>query len=106
MKAIQKVVVVLVLMVPAGWGADAKAGKSAYDLNCRSCHGADGTPDAMTAKIMKVEMKDLRDPSIQAANNDALKKTILEGKGKMKPVAGLSAAAVENVIAYVKTLKK
>ena len=29
---------------------DATAGKAAYDKACKSCHGADGTPNAAIAK--------------------------------------------------------
>ena len=39
---------------------DATAGKAAYDKACKSCHGADGTPNAAIAKSMKVEMKEPR----------------------------------------------
>ena len=42
-----------------GRAADVNAGKAAYNKACKSCHGADGTPNAAIAKMMKVEMKDL-----------------------------------------------
>jgi hypothetical protein len=35
-----------------------------------------------------------------------LKTVITQGKGKMKPVQGLSDADVGNVIAFIRTLKK
>jgi hypothetical protein len=35
-----------------------------------------------------------------------LKAVITEGKGKMKPVKTVSAGDVDNVIAFVRTLKK
>ena len=87
-------------------GADATAGKAAYDKSCKSCHGADGTPNAAVAKMMKVEMKDLKSPEVQAMSDDDLKKVIADGKGKMKPVAGVSGAAADNVVAYIRTWKK
>jgi mono/diheme cytochrome c family protein len=86
--------------------ADAAAGKAAYDKSCKSCHGADGTPNAAVAKMMKVEMKDLKSPDVQAMSDDDLKKVITEGKGKMKPVASVSGAAADNVVAYIRTWKK
>jgi hypothetical protein len=35
-----------------------------------------------------------------------LKKVITAGSGKMKPVAGLMPAQVDDVVAFVRTLKK
>jgi mono/diheme cytochrome c family protein len=106
MNAISKILILFMLATAPSWAADAKAGQPLYEKSCRSCHGIDGAPSAAVAKMMKVEMKDLRDPAVQALSNDAIKKIIVEGQGKMKPVAGISGAAAENVGAYVKTLKK
>jgi mono/diheme cytochrome c family protein len=87
-------------------GADAKAGQAAYDKSCKQCHGPDGTPNAGVAKMMKVEMKDLKSAEIQAMSAADMKAVITNGKGKMKPVATVTGPAVDDVIAYVKTLKK
>jgi mono/diheme cytochrome c family protein len=85
--------------------ADAKAGQAVYDKACKSCHGADGTPSAAIAKMMKVDMKDLKSADVQAMSDDDLKKVITDGKGKMKPIASASAAAPD-VVAYIRTWKK
>jgi mono/diheme cytochrome c family protein len=84
------------------WAAD---GKAVYDKSCKSCHGADGTASPAMAKMMKVEMKDLKSPDVQAMSDDDLKKIITEGKGKMKPIASAAPAAAD-VVAYVRSLKK
>ena len=86
--------------------ADAKAGQAAYDKSCKSCHGADGTPNAAVAKMMKVEMQDLKSAEVQGMSDDDLKKIIVEGKGKMKPIAAVSGASADNVVAYMRSLKK
>jgi mono/diheme cytochrome c family protein len=83
--------------------ADAKAGKVVYDKSCKSCHGADGTPNAGVAKMMKVEMKDFKTTELSESD---IKKAVSEGKGKMKPIAGVTGAALDNVAEYVKNLKK
>ena len=85
--------------------ADATAGKAAYDKSCKSCHGADGTPNPAIAKMMKVDMRDLKSPDVQATSDDDLKKIITDGKGKMKPVASASGSAAD-VVAYIRTWKK
>jgi cytochrome c553 len=42
------------------FAADTAAGKDVCDKSCKSCHGADGTPNAGVAKMMRVEMTDLK----------------------------------------------
>jgi mono/diheme cytochrome c family protein len=86
--------------------ADAKAGKAIYDSKCKSCHGADGTPNASVAKMMKAEMKDLKSAEIQSMSDADLKSIITSGKGKMKPVKTVTGADLDKVVAYVKSLKK
>ncbi|MGA2880562.1 MAG: cytochrome c [Bryobacteraceae bacterium] len=85
--------------------ADATAGKAVYDKSCKSCHGADGTANPAIAKMMKVDIKDLKSADVQAMSDDDLKKVITDGKGKMKPIASASGSAAD-VVAYIRTWKK
>ena len=81
--------------------ASATDGAAVYTAKCKNCHGADGSGNPAIAKMMNVTMKPL------GGQTDAEVKTaVTAGVGKMKPVAGLAAADVDNVIAYVHTLKK
>ena len=86
--------------------ADAKAGQDVYAKSCKSCHGADGAGNPAIAKMMKVDMKSLDSAEVQAQSDADIAKIIAEGKGKMKPVKSVTGPAVDNVIAYVRTLKK
>jgi mono/diheme cytochrome c family protein len=86
--------------------ADAKAGEASYAKSCKSCHGPDGAGNPAIAKMMKVEMRDLKSADVQAMSDADLNKVITDGKGKMKPVASVSGAAADNVVAYLRTLKK
>jgi hypothetical protein len=43
---------------------------------------------------------------VQKMSDDDLKKVVSGGKGKMKPVSSVSGADLDNVVAYVRTLKK
>ena len=52
--------------------ADAKAGQAVYDKSCKSCHAPDGAGNAAVAKMMKVDMKDLKSPEVQAMSDDDL----------------------------------
>jgi len=97
---------ILSLASAVAFAADAKAGKDAYDKSCKSCHGADGTPNAGVAKMMKVDMRDLKTADVQAQSDDDIKKIVTNGKGKMRPVATVTGASLDNVVAYIRTLKK
>jgi mono/diheme cytochrome c family protein len=95
----------LALTATAALAADAKAGQATFGTSCKSCHGADGTPNAAVAKAMKVEIKDLKSAEVQGKSDDDMKKIITTGTGKMSPVKAVSGADADNVIAYVRTLK-
>jgi len=84
--------------------ADAAAGKAAYAKYCKSCHGADGMANPAVAKMMKVEIKDLKSPDVQGMSDSDLEKIITDGKGKMKPMPAAASSAA-NIVAYIRTLK-
>ncbi len=90
-------------MVPAIAGPT--EGKEVYDSKCKACHGATGQGNPGLAKMLKVEMRPLGSKDVQAASDADLKKIVAEGKGKMKPISGLSAKQVDDVVAFVRTLK-
>ena len=86
--------------------ADGKAGQTVFDKSCKSCHAADGSGNPAAAKMMKVDLRALGSKEVQASSDGDLHKVIIDGKGKMKPVAAVTGAAVDNVVAYMRTLKK
>lgn len=85
---------------------DATAGKATYDKSCKSCHGAAGVANPAIAKMLKVEMKDLGSAEAQMLSDDAMKKILTTGQGKMKPVASVTGKSIDDVIAFVRTFKK
>jgi mono/diheme cytochrome c family protein len=105
MKHMVLMFVMAAVAASACYGADAKAGKEVYDKSCKSCHGADGTANPNVAKMMKVEIKDLKSAEVKAMSDSDLKKVITTGQGKMKPVTSVSGASADDVVAYVRTLK-
>jgi mono/diheme cytochrome c family protein len=100
------IVLALAAASTAVQAANAKAGMSVYNKSCKSCHGADGMANPAVAKMMKVDIPDLKSADVQAMSDDDLKKVITDGKGKMTPISGVSGAAADNVVAYVRSLKK
>jgi mono/diheme cytochrome c family protein len=86
--------------------ASAKDGEAVFAAKCKNCHGADGAGNPAIAKMMNVTMKPLGSAEVQAKSEADLKTIISAGTGKMKPVSGLAAADGDNVVAYLRTLKK
>lgn len=106
MRTLMTTLTLIGVSAAAGWAADAKAGQVVYDKSCKSCHGADGAPNAAIAKMMKVEMKDLRSAEVQGLSSADMRKIISDGKGKMKGVKTVAGGDADNVIAYIHSLKK
>jgi mono/diheme cytochrome c family protein len=106
MRTILTILTLTALSAGASFAADAKAGQVAYEKSCKSCHGADGTPNATIAKMVKVEMRDLKSSEVQSKSDSELKGVITGGQGKMKPIAAVTGGDADNVVAYVRSLKK
>jgi mono/diheme cytochrome c family protein len=97
----------LLAMSSAGFAmAGAAEGKAVFDKSCKTCHGADGQGNPAIAKMMKVEMHPLGSAEVQSQSDADIKNTIAHGKGKMKPVAAVTGKAADDVVAYLRTLKK
>ena len=90
-------------MVPAIAGTT--EGKEVFDKSCKGCHGAQGQGNPGIAKMMKVEMKALSSKEVQAKSDAELKQVITKGSGKMRPIASLSSQQVDDVVAFIRTLK-
>ena len=97
MKFFAGTVVLAALAVGSAW-ADAAAGKATYDSKCKMCHGADGKGTPGMVKAMGVK-------PIGGASVDAVKAAVTNGKNKMKPVAGVTGKTLDDVAAYVGSLK-
>jgi mono/diheme cytochrome c family protein len=106
MRTILTTLTLVCLSGAATFAADVAAGQAAYAKACKSCHGPDGTPNPAIAKMMKVDMQDFKSAAVQAMSNDDIKKIISEGKGKMRPITSVSGSALDDVAAYIHSLKK
>ena len=79
------------------------AGEATYKAKCQMCHGATGTPSAGMAKAMGI--KAAYDPDIQKLTVAQISAAVKDGKGKMKPIAGLTEEQIKDVAAFYKGLK-
>ena len=85
--------------------AGAPEGKELYTSKCAPCHGANGEGKPAIAKMFNVTLPALASKEVQAKSDADLKKVITTGKGKMKPVAGITDPQAADVVAYIRTLK-
>jgi mono/diheme cytochrome c family protein len=92
--------------VPALATGSATAGKDVYDRACKTCHGPTGEANPGIVKMMKVEIENLGSHDVQSLGDEDLKKIVTDGKGKMKPIHFVTGKSVDDVIAYIRTLKK
>jgi mono/diheme cytochrome c family protein len=87
--------------VTGAMAADAAAGKALYATKCKTCHGADGVPNAA---FTKMGAKPLSDPGIQGKSDADLKTSIVKGVGKM-PKQAVSDTDADNLVAAVRAFK-
>jgi mono/diheme cytochrome c family protein len=79
------------------------SGEATYKAKCQMCHGAAGTPSAGMAKSMGV--KPVSDPEIKKLSATEMIASVKNGKGKMKPITGLTDAQIKDAVTYYKGLK-
>ena len=105
-KSFTFILAVLMLASVSAWAADAAAGKTVYASKCQTCHAPDGTGNPGLGKALGVTWQPLGGPDVQKMSDDDIKKVVMMGKGKMKPVSSVTGADLDNVVAYIRTLKK
>ena len=86
--------------------ASTTAGQAVYKAKCQICHSADGSGNLPKAKV-----NPLGGATVQAMSDAKLKSAVTAGVTTsgvvtMKPVAGVTGADLDNVIAFLRTLKK
>lgn len=82
-------------------------GKALYDLNCKSCHGAEGHGDGPSAGVIKPPLHDFAKPDwMTNADPETIKGVIIDGiPGTQMPTfKSLSAADVDAIVAFTMTL--
>lgn len=87
--------------------ADAKAGADVFNKSCKPCHGEGGAnPNAAVSKMFGVQIPVLGSAEIQAKSDAEIRTVITQGKGKMVAAKNVTGNSIDDVIAYVRTLKK
>ena len=102
-KTIRSLLALAVVVSLAGAVSFAQsAGEATYKTKCAMCHGAAGVPNPAMAKAMGV--KPVHDPEIMKLSAAQMFASVKNGKGKMKPVAGLTDAQIKDAIAFYRGL--
>lgn len=82
----------------------AQTGKATYQAKCQKCHGPEGQPNPGIARILGV--KPANDPSVMKLSVAEMEAVVKNGKGRMKPIHGLTNTQVKDVVMYFRELGK
>src|SRR5215475_10423857 len=92
---------------------DVAAGKELYAKFCQKCHAPDGAGVPKMYKLVKATVVHLGSKEAQEKSDDFIRKSMTDGcckpGNKMEPVKEprtLTPAEVENILAFVRTLKQ
>ncbi len=103
-KTIRTLAVLAAAVYMAGsMGFAQSSGAATYKAKCQVCHGATGTPNPAIAKAMGI--KAASDPGIKNLTTEQMITAVKNGKGKMKPITGLTDAQIKDAVSYFRTLK-
>lgn len=101
-KTIRSLLVLASLVSLAGAVSFAQSsGEAVYKQKCQMCHGAAGVPSAGMAKM---GVKPIHDHAIMSLSVEQMRAAVKNGKGKMKPVAGLSEEQIKAAVTYYRGL--
>jgi len=97
-----QLLLVAVVFLASAVGFAQSSGQATYKAKCQMCHGATGTPSPGMAKMMGI--KPVSDPAIKALTADQMFTAVKNGKGKMKPVTGLTDAEIKDAVIFYRGL--
>ena len=86
---------------------DPEVGSQLYQRYCQVCHGVEGDGDGIMTKLMEIMPMDHTNPNqTNSLDNEALVKSILDGKGRYMPAwrGILSQNDVEALVSYIRLL--
>ena len=90
-------------------GGDSAKGKPIYQARCETCHGPQGKGDGPIGKMLKPPATDFKSAQSKKKSEDKLRDIIENGVPNTSMVAWkdqLTEAEIQDVLAYVLTLRK
>jgi len=88
----------------SGSAADVEAGKVLYGKFCQKCHGARGEGVPRMYQLVDAKIVHLGSKAAQAKSDAEIKKTMLDGSGKMEAVDDLTPKDADRILAFERTL--
>ena len=85
---------------------DVAAGKALYTVNCKKCHGEQGEGNPRMYRLVKATVVHLGSKQAQDKSDAEIRKSMTDGFGKMEAIKELTAAQVESILAFTRTLKQ
>ena len=88
---------------------EAVKGKAVYEKSCMACHGSQGKGDGPTGKVLVPPAADFTSAASKRKSDAELLRIIENGKPPTAMIAWkgvLSAQEIQQVLAYVKSLRK
>jgi len=95
------VVVFVVSVVCLAQTSSQSSAQATYKAKCAMCHGATGTPSEAMVKTMGVKPASHAD--IKKLTEAQMIDAVKNGKGKMKPVGGLTEAQIKEVVGFYRS---
>lgn len=90
---------------PAGPAkADVEAGKAMYVKFCQKCHGAQGEGIPRMYALVDAKVLHLGSKQAQGKSDAEIKKSMLDGFGKMEAVEDLTPQQADKILAFERTL--
>ena len=86
---------------------DPEVGQQLYQKYCQVCHGVEGDGDGVMTRLMGMMPMDHTNPNMtNPLSNEALGKSILDGKGRFMPAwrGILSKTEVDALVSYIRLL--
>ncbi len=100
---------ILLQPVPSQAAGDPTKGKAIYEQRCATCHGPQGKGDGPTGKMLKPPAADFTSTASKKKSEADLRQVIENGKTGTAMVpwkTQISEADIDNVLAYLNTLRK
>jgi len=94
------------ILAPAFGAGDAAKGKGLYMKRCKTCHGEDGAGTPAMQKKYGEKLLPLGGKEVQAMKDAEIAKKFSEAANHKALVKALQPGDLDNVIAFIRTLKK
>ncbi len=94
------------VLVPAFGAGDAEKGKELYMKRCKSCHAEDGAGTPAMQKKFGEKLLPLGGKEVQAMKDAEIARKFNEAPNHKALIKALQPGDLDNLIAFIRTLKK